>query len=472
MSILNFEYEFDRFLFRGNQSEIQALYNACHNHCPDDPVCVGDDVWEVEVLWGDFEKLIAEHPLLKATGFVLNWDTRKVHVVYSESGSPELGKIREIAGFDGHNDSNFRWYASCPITAERQSCKEYYSNVGEYDRFVYSFPFAQFWNNGIYAKTVLSETERNFQISPEGVLLKCDSTEAIVRVPEGVRVIGSNAFTDGPYSSNRTVTEILLPSTVRAIEKNAFYSCDRLTAVQLPEGLESIGETAFCATAVKELSLPMSLKVLEKGFHLCGIVQVHVPEDHPVFALQNGCLFDKINHRLIRCFSKDESIVVPEDVLEIGDYAFENRDTLREITLPKGILRIGAGAFYFCRSLRRVYVPDGVTELAASTFEFCSALEHVDLPAGLTKISDSAFGYCESLNHLIIPEGVRELKFGTFAKCISLSDLTLPSTIERIDSFNMSGLVDTPWYNDQRKDTVFAIGGVLIHGNKNNNHQR
>jgi hypothetical protein len=48
------------------------------------------------------------------------------------------------------------------------------------------------------------------------------------------------------------------------------------------------------------------------------------------------------------------SIVIPENVTIIGDYAFFRCESLKEITLPSTLENIGNMAFYYCALLKNV----------------------------------------------------------------------------------------------------------------------
>ncbi len=59
-------------------------------------------------------------------------------------------------------------------------------------------------------------------------------------VPETVKVIGSTAF-----QWNRGLRTVTLPDKLESIEDNAFSCCHNLQGIKLPDGLKSIGEYAF-----------------------------------------------------------------------------------------------------------------------------------------------------------------------------------------------------------------------------------
>ena len=70
-------------------------------------------------------------------------------------------------------------------------------------------------------------------------------------------------------SADKTVTEAVIPAEIEgvkvtAIGKEAFYQCHNLAKVILPEGLLSIGQSAFEETGLKYVCIPDSVKRIEK----------------------------------------------------------------------------------------------------------------------------------------------------------------------------------------------------------------
>ncbi|MBQ7344518.1 MAG: leucine-rich repeat protein [Oscillospiraceae bacterium] len=68
---------------------------------------------------------------------------------------------------------------------------------------------------------------------------------SVVEIPskvdgQVVESIGAESFRDCD-----TITEVILPDTVRTIHAGAFQDCDELRGVKLPEGLVSIHDEAF-----------------------------------------------------------------------------------------------------------------------------------------------------------------------------------------------------------------------------------
>ena len=127
-------------------------------------------------------------------------------------------------------------------------------------------------------------------------------------------------------------------------------------------------------------------------------------------------------------------IVVKEGVTSIGDYAFDNCDSLTTVTIPESATSIGYYAFYDCRSLTSVTIPEGVTSIGDSAFNNCSSLTSVTIPEGVTSIERDTFNECRALTSVTIPKGVTSIGDSAFHTCSSLTSVTIPEGVTSIGS--------------------------------------
>lgn len=118
-------------------------------------------------------------------------------------------------------------------------------------------------------------------MSADGVLYSADGKTLVCfpagrtgefTVPDGVEVIGTNAFTGSK------LTKVTLPKGVVGIEKYAFHRA-QLSEIILPEGLAEIGNYAFADSGLKSIVLPNGLtKIGNSTFSGCQITEIALPE--------------------------------------------------------------------------------------------------------------------------------------------------------------------------------------------------
>ncbi len=127
------------------------------------------------------------------------------------------------------------------------------------------------------------------------------------------------------------------------------------------------------------------------------------------------------------------SLVIPDSVTNIGDYAFWNCRSLTDIVIPDGVTSIGKCAFEGCSALSSVVIPDSVSCIGFGAFENCSSLHSVVIPNSVTSIGDYAFWNCRSLTDIVIPDGVTSIGDAAFEDCSSLSSVVIPESVVNLN---------------------------------------
>ena len=102
---------------------------------------------------------------------------------------------------------------------------------------------------------------------------------------------GSTSVKD--YGFEESVTEIILPSTLKEIQSNAFSSCTNLTNIVIPEGVQTIGAGAFSGCLkMKNVVIPKSVtNIRADSFHSATIWLVYENSYAHTFAENNDLLY-------------------------------------------------------------------------------------------------------------------------------------------------------------------------------------
>ena len=244
----------------------------------------------------------------------------------------------------------------------------------------------------------------------------CRSLSEIV-IPSSVTSIGDSAFS-GCYS----LSEIVIPSSVTNIGDWAFSGCDSLSEIVIPSSVTSIGDSAFSGcVSLSEIVIPSSVTSIgDSAFSWCSSLKyISIPKSviclngnpfagwngkleclSPNFVYEDDVLFNKDKSRIISFRNRNvKSYVIPSSVTSI-DRAFSWCRSLSEIVIPSSVTSIGDWAFYGCDSLLEIVIPSSVTSIGDCAFWDCYSLLEIVIPSSVTSIGDSAFNECKFTDNL------------------------------------------------------------------------
>ena len=86
-----------------------------------------------------------------------------------------------------------------------------------------------------------------------------------------------------------------------------------------------------------------------------------------------------------------KSVVIPNSVKVIEDFAFDNCNSITKIILPYGLKSIGRYSFNGCANLSIVTMPNSVTSIGEHAFAGCASLTSVKISDSVTSLEDSTF---------------------------------------------------------------------------------
>lgn len=156
----------------------------------------------------------------------------------------------------------------------------------------------------------------------------------------------------------------------------------------------------------------------------------------------------------IQTFSKNKnikSIVIPETVTEIWEFAFRGCSSLRKIKLPKTLKLLERGAFELCTSLETIKLDkdnemyksiDGVIYTANGStlvaYPANKAGESYDVISGTEIIESYAFCNNQNLKTVNLPESVKTIGGWGFFRSKSLEKINICSSMKKIGVFSFS----------------------------------
>ncbi len=285
----------------------------------------------------------------------------------------------------------------------------------------------------------------------EAAFAVCESVVSII-IPDGVTEIGERAF-----MGCESLNSIVIPDSVMEIGDYAFENCESLEYITIPPNVQTINECLFVGcTSLKSVNIPASVKkICSCAFKDCSaLAEIHfagtkkqwgfVKKDEywrkyiPASSVQckDGSVElsqFRINDGVLeQYYGVSESVVIPNNVIEIGRFAFSCCETLLSVSIPNTVIEIGDAAFDGCNSLKSICIPEGVMEIHTSTFSQCILLESVSIPKSVRIIEEEAFCACVSLSSIDVPAGVIKIYDKAFFDCMHLVSISIPASVTEI----------------------------------------
>ena len=312
--------------------------------------------------------------------------------------------------------------------------------------------------------------------------------------------------------SKSQVTEFVANEATKLIGYEAFFGCNDLQSIVIPEGVLNISNYAFAnCMELKTVSLPSTAVSLDNYlFAYCPALEtVTVHADNPVYKSAGNCIINKESKTLVvGCVSSvipaDGSVtvigfeafanipfstfVIPEGIVEIGEWAFEGCNDLTELALPSTLTKVGMAAFNNCdflksftvaagnttfyavdncllriaddalmvsptgvipsaakaigpyaffnnNDLKSIVIPEGITAIDEYAFSSCYNLTSVTLPESLISIGNYAFRYCEELLAIELPGKLQSIGTRAFTNCQNLTEVIIPDSVTTMGSW-------------------------------------
>ena len=306
-------------------------------------------------------------------------------------------------------------------------------------------------------------TNNYISVSEDGVLSQGTNTDRQTNLAGKLVISESiNSIADSPgygssaafYQCNNLI-EVVLPDTVKYIGRYAFYECSNLAKFDFGK-IEKIGVQVFWKTALTEIDLPNTLT--------------------------------EIGADAFRACTSLTSVVFPESLKVIGNNAFAGDSSLISAVMNIGLEESGSGIFNNCSKLETVVLTNNISSYKSSYFGNCSALKNVIYPGTLKEWLETDFGsntsnpyrYSQSINisgvnyvfdgsfeipHNLeklgtyslaystittatIPSGIEKIGYGVFNHCENLITLNIPISVKSVGSSNF-------YYCDELKNVNY-----------------
>ncbi len=315
--------------------------------------------------------------------------------------------------------------------------------------------------------------------------------EGEYKVKDGTTLIAGGAFT-----SNRDITSVIFPSSLKYVNDNAFQFCRNIEKVTLNEGLEVIDRGALSYTSISEIKFPQSLRVIGNGaLSDTNITKLHFPANVEVidetaftdvelkevtvdsnnknYYVTDGVLFERYEFGdVLLCYpalKEGDSYTIPEGTYDIGFAAFTGVKNLKVLNIPASLNYFfiykansiekftvdTANENYYSvndsvyRKLDKELIAypsakqgetfttaEGTENVSFSVIQNNPYLKEITFTEGIKSI-DSAISNCENLETVNFPSTLEYLSVNVISNCPKLKAINFKGTMAEFKAYNI-----------------------------------
>ena len=305
-------------------------------------------------------------------------------------------------------------------------------------------------------------------------------------VKDGAKYLGNS---DNPYVclvdvENTNITQFTITDKTKMIAKRAFYGCDQLTTIAIPNNVAFIDQEAFrdCDALTSVVFGDGNVTIGEYAFCYCEALMSMVFGDGNVtigeyafrhcesltsVAFGNGNV--KIGEYGFGDCDALTSVTFGNGDKNIEENAFSGSSALAELNFGTGSVSIARGAFSYNKHLTELRISGESITIDESTFSNCTSLTSVEICGNVTiglrcfvdctsltsvelcgnvTLGRHCFDGCTNLTDVILDDGTLYINAYAFYDCYRLQNISLPDTILGIESYAFEGCYNLSYYTD------------------------
>lgn len=378
-----------------------------------------------------------------------------------------------------------------------------YCSANHWKTWKITDPYIHINNNIKYS--IISDTSASvlgFNTKPSEVVdLVIPETISFNDCSGVLRTLSITQTNDNCFKGINLLSSIVFPSSMRIIGYQSFRDNSTIRSIKLNEGLQEIGNRAFCNDVNIEDTITISQTVTKIGpaaFYNCGKIsafriQNETPPDvkttdklpfercNAVFLVPcgygisylsdtywgtlnisdpcsefkvNGLYYSLAGEKKVKLIGHEKTKALPDTfniptevayntktytIVNIGANTFENDTNIVFVALPSHCSTIGKSAFKNCKKLQKLVLNEGLETIEDSSF-FYTIIDTLRTPTTLKTIGKCSFRNNTNLRGLFLNEGLQSIGERAFTNNSALIDtIIIPSSITHIGAAVFTG---------------------------------
>lgn len=265
--------------------------------------------------------------------------------------------------------------------------------------------------------SIISVSQKTCMVGPGGWngFAIDEETSGTITIPASVNGYMVVAIGESAFEGRRYITAVNLPNTIETIGYYSFHNMDSLKSLYIPASVENISDYAFGESA--------------------GFLQYIVDEDNPCYCSMNGILMSKDCSWLISYPSGlTGEYTIPADVPKVNNGAFSGC-SLTKLTFPETVTYVGGWVATSCPNLETLVWNAPKADLSYCGFRYNNKLADIQLCEGITNIPYECFEG-SAITEIDIPLSVSSIDGLAFYRCNNLNRVSFSTRVSSFPSDN------------------------------------
>jgi hypothetical protein len=232
--------------------------------------------------------------------------------------------------------------------------------------------------------------------------------------------IQSNRITISKYLGSDM--DVIVPAQINGIE---VYDLDsfvfsespanvNVKRVVLSEGIQKMELQALYLSNIQEVVLPSTMRGIDRAMFNGVARQVAVSPDNPFFFDIDGILFSRDDKKIHLVYFPPghmaKTYKIPDGTTHVDWYAFTASKNLERVIMPDSVESLDYSAFKDCLNLCSVRLSPNIEVLREDIFYNCPALTDVRVSHKIKEVDPKAFFQCSKFKGINVQTRMSELE--------------------------------------------------------------